>query len=173
MNHGRHPQNGRWLFSAFMSSLPRNFAPPTLPSPQFIVFVACDATNIDDEYLQAFARSALNSGAVYLCAWGPDCQRIENAFDHLVETGQAGPSNLLTTSHSKETLESAMWFAMSCAWPPKALPSGGFSERDELCDSVVFLSVNGGDWDAVIHQGLADPEWLWHIVQTHDGEEPR
>jgi len=56
---------------------------------------------------------------------GPGSSAVEESFDHasfLPELGEPLPFTLMTTSHEKEPLEEALWFAFYAAHPPDDLP---------------------------------------------------
>ncbi len=60
------------------------------------------------------AREWVNAGVCYVCAWGPGSPEIEETFDYssfLSEVGAPLPFTLMTTSHTDEPLEEALWFA--------------------------------------------------------------
>ena len=62
------------------------------------------------------ARAWVDAGALYICAWGPDCEQVEESFDYssfLPEYGQE--LALMTTAHQDEPIEEALWFAFHCA----------------------------------------------------------
>jgi hypothetical protein len=70
------------------------------------------------------ARSWLDAGAAYVCAWGPSASQIEEAFDYasfLPQFGPALPFTVMTTCHASESLEEALWFAFYNATPPDDL----------------------------------------------------
>jgi hypothetical protein len=102
-------------------------------SANYVLFLACDATSLSDESLQNSAKRILDRGMVYLCAWGPDCERLHDQFD--VERVQNEPSGrvVMTTWHSKESLSEALWFFANCAEPAE-----GFKA---LCTDWVAISV--------------------------------
>lgn len=50
-------------------------------SKHFVLFLAADATSLDDATLRRLARVLLSRGLAYLCAWGPDCSRVHDQFD--------------------------------------------------------------------------------------------
>ena len=67
------------------------------------------------------ARAWIDAGASYVCAWGPDSLAVEETFDYasfLPELGEPIPFTLMTTSHKRETLEDALWFAFYNARHP-------------------------------------------------------
>ena len=89
--------------------------PATLPldSPRFGLFLALDACSISDHDLYAFAKLALNKGLAWVSAWGPDCGRVETAFDEAVVLTlpeETGDTVIMTTAHAQESLEEALGY---------------------------------------------------------------
>jgi hypothetical protein len=79
------------------------------------------------------ARSWVNAGACYVCAWGPNSPEIEETFDHsafLPELGEPLPFTLMTTCHTAEPLEEALWFAFYNSKAPN-------EPEDGVCPVVV------------------------------------
>jgi hypothetical protein len=50
------------------------------PDPHFVLFLALDARNVSSAALAAFAQKTYRQGLAYLCAWGPDCERVHDVF---------------------------------------------------------------------------------------------
>jgi hypothetical protein len=71
------------------------------------------------------ARACIDQGASYICAWGHDCEDLEETFDYaafLPELGGELPFTLMTTAHREDTLEDALEFAFRWAQPPDDFP---------------------------------------------------
>jgi hypothetical protein len=71
------------------------------------------------------ARTCIELGASYICAWGHDCEDLEETFDYaafLPELGPELPFTLMTTAHRDQPLEEALEFAFRLAQPPDDLP---------------------------------------------------
>ena len=88
----------------------------------------------------------LNRG-VCSCALGPDAGRIEVAFDWLaVEAELAGrpyvEDVLMTTSHERESLDDALWFAVFVAFPPEG-------------EARAVLAVCDPEWSGEVSPGLS------------------
>jgi hypothetical protein len=97
-----------------------------LPSRRFRLFVAADLSSSAAATLAEFAHSALTRGMVYLCAWGPDCERLHDAVDEILvvdSLGQrlfVGPGEkdtIMTTWHEGETLDEALEFFINWSLP--------------------------------------------------------
>jgi hypothetical protein len=73
---------------------------------RFVLFTGGDATTASDPQIASYAQAGVDVGCAYVCCWGPDCQRVHDAFDlaaidHMV----------YSTWHSDERLAEAMYFA--------------------------------------------------------------
>ena len=83
---------------------PANLA---LSSHRFACLLAWDASGVGVERIAALARKLLDAGAVYICAWGPDCERVHDIIDE-EEIGPDPPATanrvVMTTWHSDEPL---------------------------------------------------------------------
>lgn len=121
----------------------------------FVLFLALDSTDVDDEPIGRLARKLLAQGVAYVCAWGPGCERVHDAFDaELAAQGLVEEEDALvtTTWHADDTLDEALWFALFAAWP-----------RDELLEtggSVLALVVGREDWAEHVRRRLSDPGGL-------------
>ena len=98
------------------------FTPAEVNSEKYILFVASQraVTSLSTEV----ARQWIDSGASYICAWGPASPEGEESFDYasfLPELGEPLSFTLMTTSHNKEELDEALWFAFYTASPPDDL----------------------------------------------------
>jgi hypothetical protein len=139
----------RELFSMALPdflSLPDSFS---LPSRHFIAFLAADASEIDSEVLAEFSRRLIRAGCIYFCAWGTDCERVHDVFDE--ECLDIDPV-VMTTWHSDDSLDEALWFFLRAAAPDA-------SYRDTT-HSALVISVGRADWDEQIRKRLADVDSL-------------
>jgi hypothetical protein len=124
-------------------------------SPHFGLLVAMDAKEIASDEIFSFANKTLTAGLVYLCAWGPDCERVHDLFDEEYLARELGPplwgeeqktrkweDVLMTTSHADDSLEDALWFFVHSAVPTA-------SYRRTCTDWVVAI-VGNCDWEQEI-----------------------
>jgi len=80
------------------------------------------------------ARSWVDTGACYVCAWGPSSREIEDSFDYssfLPELGEPLPFTLMTTSHHRD-IEEALWFAFYNGKAPE-------EPEDGACPVIVVV----------------------------------
>lgn len=84
----------------------------------FVAMTAFDATGLDDATLVAFAGQLLADDCRYTCTWGPDCERVNDAFDRVIVDQELdrGDDTVMTTWHDDESLDEALWFATQVAW---------------------------------------------------------
>lgn len=158
---GRTAAPERLLYVARVASL--ESWPLTLEEPigPFVGFIALDMSGVPDERLRAFAGDLLDKGCVYMCAWGPDASRIEVVFDLVaVEAELAGKPYvedvLMTTSHEKESLDDALWFAVFAAFPSEG-------------EARAVLAVCDNAWSDEIESRFADSErWNAEVLKAEE-----
>lgn len=111
-----------------------------LPSQHFCLLVVGDARGVSDEPLGRFAIIVLDRGCVYVCAWGPDCERVEASFDRewAHRASATDPPVVLTVSHPDEALDEALDFITEVAWPNDAFAA--------TCRSGLVVVVGNPDW---------------------------
>ena len=74
----------------------------------------------EPEWQREVSRWLVDSGCLYLMAWGSDCQNWHDAVDR-VNIDEFAPGDIpddkfiMTTWHEKESLENVFWFAQFCA----------------------------------------------------------
>ncbi len=147
---GRDRINDRQLFVAAVPGLDAWPDEVAELESEFVAFVAVDATGVPDAELERFAGKLLRQRAAYLCAWGPDCERVHDAFDEVRD--REAPAPVTTTWHADDTLDQAVWFALYTACPHDQLI--------ETCTATVFIVAGRDDWAAQVRAALADPEAL-------------
>jgi len=133
----------------------------SIPSRRFRLFVAADITDVTTQEVADFALAALNRGMVYLCSWGPDCERFHDIVDEVLiaddlsDQNFCGPNSsdvVMTTWHSDETLEEALDFlAVS------AVPTDGFAPDS---DFRLVICVGNSDWAATANKFLKYAEFF-------------
>lgn len=91
---------------------------PEVETP-FVCFIAADAREVPPDVIGAAMRELLKRGCIYIVCWGPDCERVHDIFDEefvvLYLDDPAGEPDTDSTWHSKESLEHALWFALTIA----------------------------------------------------------
>lgn len=143
---------GRELFSLSVYRLKDFPELLALPSPHFVLFLACDARGVLGETIVTLANSLIKQGLTYFCTWGPDCKRVHDLFDQATleyETQATDYSAIKTTWHEYESLDDALWFFLNNTFPAERYLSS--------CQSAVAVAVGKEDWSAKIEAVLANP----------------
>jgi len=129
-----------------------------LPSVNFVLFLACDAAGLPVDEIYDWAYEIINNGLSYVCLWGEDCERVHDIIDEAIvmreiESGIELPL-IMTTWHTNDTLDEALWFALYNTLD------------DDFPDSNVVLVANVGDGerDINLRKRLADLEELNAVV---------
>jgi len=87
----------------------------------------------------AIAEDAVARGVAFVCAWGPGCAMVEEAFDEaIVGSGREETKHdvVLTTSHAEESLEEALEFFLDAATPSR--------DRAKDCQAWCILALGKG-----------------------------
>jgi hypothetical protein len=146
---GREEPTERELFFASASdfaALPDSFQ---LSGKYFVAFLAVDASAIEANAITKLAEQLLQSGCVYFCAWGPDCERVHDLFDSMCSFTEPV---IMTTWHEKDSLDEALWFFLTTAWPDDA-----YSDN---CKSSLAIVVGNSDLETQILQKLSNRQML-------------
>jgi hypothetical protein len=134
----------------------------SLTTPRFVCLIAWDARNASVDEMSNTAVGLLRQGAVYVCAWGPNCERVHD----IVDEQHAGPNPssdksgvVMTTWHAKESLAAAIRFTLVNAWPDEFYA--------ENCGSTLGIAIGSSSWAAEIRTAFSSPE---QFVQRIDSE---
>jgi hypothetical protein len=135
----------RVISAASLDDLAGELTPPT---PEYILFVAADVSTHTATELTGIAAAILATGAGYVCCWGPDGERLHDAFDAASGAiGTRADGVVMTMWDSSETLEEAVWFATHCAFPDPQYAAAS--------QSVVVAIVDNADWLQRVNDYLA------------------
>ena len=143
----------------FLRSIPTPQDMPRRPSvttAKFACLIAWDARSARVEEVSAIARQLLDAGAVYVCAWGPGCERVHDIFDE----ERDGPNPLIsadpvvmTTWHEDESLAEALGFVLAAA-----IPDDGFIDD---CGATLGVAIGSAEWANEIRDAFSRPgEWV-------------
>lgn len=146
--HGINPVSGRPLYSEFVSDFAA-LEQISLPSVHTILLIVADSCTVCSEAIDRVAERLLSSGLTYVCVWGPDCERVHDIFDWAyIGDGSTKPGfALMSTWHSDESIEEAIWFFITCAIPPD-------TEIEKT--SYLAVAVGNKDWAVTIDSALSD-----------------
>ena len=139
-------------------------------SKHFGLLIGADARNIPDANVRALAEGCIGKGLAYLCAWGPDCERVHDLFDEedrLKELHRkrdprwkADEDVLMTTWHAHEPLSYAVWHFTYCA-----VPTSYFSSD---CDDWIVAIIGNQEWENEVRNEFA--RMYRERQQTQDSE---
>ncbi|NDJ78464.1 MAG: hypothetical protein GYB65_19620, partial [Chloroflexi bacterium] len=104
----------------------------------------------------ALAELLLDQGVVYLCAWGPDCERVHDIADERIVWRELEiepkPPVIMTTWHTDDTLDDMLWFLLNVADPDPAY--------EPTCHTRLALCIDNPSWAEQIERRLNDPQTL-------------
>jgi hypothetical protein len=149
----------RDVFSISLDCLPSLPHSLNLPSPNFAMLLACDATRISDAEIQSFADLLINNGIAYLCTWGPDCERVHDLMDIAIvqrEIKEEIKYPIMTTWHNDESLDDALWFMLEVAYPDETY--------ENSCGSSLVVSVANPEWDIHLRERLMNLQKFYKDV---------
>jgi hypothetical protein len=150
---GRDDVNERELYFVSVpnfESIPDSFQ---LSGKHFVAFLAVDASAVESNIIGKLAENLLQSGCVYFCAWGPDCERIHDIFDEMCLFTEPV---IMTTWHEKDSLDEALWFFLTTTWPDDAY--------FENCKSSLAIVVGNSDLETQVRQKLSNRQMLKNAV---------
>ena len=92
----------------------------------------------------------LNRGAVYVCCWGTDCERVHDAIDTAaIARNPSCDPVVMTTWHDEEPLAKAVFFALNCT-----SPDDGYAEG---CDALLAVFIGNAAGADTVRAAFADP----------------
>ncbi|MDP1700870.1 MAG: hypothetical protein Q8L53_07935 [Aestuariivirga sp.] len=124
----------------------------SLGSPSFACLLAWDSRGVEVKQIAKLAGELLKAGAVYICAWGPDCERVHDIFDEEIVGSNPSPDDpfIMTTWHSRETLAGAIWFVLMC--------SNLDEDRELGCASTLGVTIGNLGWHDEIRSAFRDSD---------------
>lgn len=151
--HGFDDITGRELFSLQLASSAELPARIELPSRHFACLLAWDASGAPTDSISAFTERLLHAGASYFVCWGPEAARVESIVDALAaypgnDFGIPGDSCIMTTSHDTESLEEALLFFLTSAWPD--------DHYVDTTRAALAISIGSMKWAHEISAALGD-----------------
>jgi hypothetical protein len=151
LNHGRTKGQNRLLLSTFASGLDDFSSFIAIHGKHCALFLAMDARPMSINEISNIANWALDQGSVYLCAWGPDCERVHDIIDEVIANRNLGETDedvIMTTWHEDEALDEALWFAVNSAYPAGAY--------EGTCETLLAIAVGNQDWGRQIAKMLSE-----------------
>jgi hypothetical protein len=154
---GRHDGSGRDLF---LLSIPRPGDMPrviSVSTPRFVCLLAWDARAARLDEISAVARQLLDAGAVYVCVWGPGCERVHDIFDE-ESVGPNPPATtdsvVITTWHRDESLVDTLDFVLTAATPDDRFL--------EACGATLGIAIGSAQWTEAIRDAFSRPGGSLH-----------
>ncbi len=145
---GHHSASNREVYLLILDDLGTSFTLPDIQGHQFTCFCALNAEGLPAGALGKFCSRLLQLGCVYLCTWGPDCERVHDIMDEEI-VGNNPPQSYLgcviTTWHAKDSLREALDFFLDCTLPDETYAPNG-------CNAALIISCPGNDWNATIEK---------------------
>lgn len=123
-----------------------------LTTSRFLCLIAWDARTASVDEISRVARALLGRGAVYVCAWGPNCERVHDIIDeeHVGPNPSPEVSGVvMTTWHANESLAEAIRFALVDACPHEYYA--------ENCGSTLGVSIGSSTWAADMRAAFSNP----------------
>jgi hypothetical protein len=146
-----HGGVGRALYFAHIADI--DHWPDDLhePEPHFGVLLAMDGTTVAAGRVATFANKLMDQGMVFVCAWGPACERVHDIVDvERTRRTETDDRFISTTWHGDEDLDDAVWFAVAAEVPSDAYI--------ETCRAVIAIVVDQPEWSQRVEAALADFE---------------
>lgn len=120
-----------------------------LKNQYYMLFLAMDGDNYDDDKISEFADMMIRHGMVYVSCWGPACSRVNDLFDLRFRDWEIDGNleyPLVSTWHHGETLEEAIKKFLSEAQPDEA-----YQKR---CENIILVSIENQDWSNIMKSFL-------------------
>jgi hypothetical protein len=86
---------------------------------------------------------------VYVCAWGPDCEKVHDAIDRVIiqrNPDETAKNVVITTWHGKDPISEAVWFFLNCAWPA--------DDYADTCSDWIAAVIGNHAWETEVRAKL-------------------
>lgn len=105
-----------------------------------------DPQGITDEKVKDFAKSLFSRGLASFSAWGPECEKVHDLFDAADAEAHPGGTTyddfIMTTWHSRESLESALWAFVRAGMTA--------SNYEQTCKEWIIAVIGNPAWEEEI-----------------------
>ena len=149
-----HDRSSRRDLLCLHVSSPTSLRAFRAPSPHFVCLLVWDSQEESVATVSHVVEQVLESGCVYVCAWGRGCERVHDIFDETLVGNDPDPADdsiVMTTWHADESLEDALWFFLRCTVPQERF-------EPSCRSSVVILFGSAGEHAVSVRRALAQPE---------------
>ncbi len=117
-----------------------------------ILFIACDFSKYSIDELSGFADSILDRAVAFVCTWGKGCEKTHDIIDEIAVYREVvenkSPSHPMTTWHSDETIDEALWFALFSAFPDDS--------HEQEDQSTLIVVVENEQWNRQVLSRLSN-----------------
>jgi len=146
-------QDGQQLFLLELASLDDLPEDLHVGGGYFLCLLALDARASSDDDLLTLARRILRRGAVFVCTWGPGCERVHDLVDQVdteLNPNSTEDSVVLTTCHADEPLSETLWFLLNAASPAEDYVAD--------CRAALVITMGSSSWSSEVRMALSPPE---------------
>jgi hypothetical protein len=120
-------------------------------SPNFGLLLAIDAKGVKSQEILEAGTKLAEKGLAYLCAWGPDCERVHDLFDEAAQKKNdelTGDDVIMTTWHSGDTLIEALWFFLHGAFPTQSFQAS--------CLDWIIAPIRNRGWEQEVRNKIQE-----------------
>ncbi len=148
--YGKDDLTERDLFLLPLKSsldIPKEFH---LPSKHFACFLVWDSQNNSIQEISELIETLVKNGVAYFCAWGNDCERLEDVCDKIGLLNSPNDSVIMTTSHKNESIEETLYFFLTDTHPDKYY--------ELTLSSSLVIVIGNNDKLQMIENALSNPK---------------
>ena len=90
------------------------------PSEFIVLFLCADFSEIEGSKMIEVAKQLILKGVHYVCCWGKECEFAHDCFDEAnvyLEIDDGFKRHVMSTWHSNESIDEALWFSIFNAIP--------------------------------------------------------
>jgi hypothetical protein len=112
----------------------------SIPTARAAILIAANFVNSSTEEINTTANILFSKGLIYVCTWGPECERAHDIFDevYVCEELDRHRELFMSTWHTRETLNEALEFFRDHVLPANL-------NFEDLC--YVVVTVASPSWD--------------------------
>ena len=138
--------------------------PETISTPRRVIVLV--EQDVSDEWQDAVSAWIVESGCLYMMAWGQDCVSWDDSVDHanLRKFGfQDMPDDhfVMTTWHENEPLHEVFFHARCCAFHPTiSLPHLTILDIRERARESEILALHRAESAGLLEDAFQDPNYL-------------
>jgi hypothetical protein len=157
----------RGLFLLDLSGVEKLQQNLDIPSPYFGFFLVCNAEEVTDSEIKQLARALVKRGMVYMCSWGPDCERVHDLFDSVIvelSPHETESSVRMTTWLDEQSLDEALWHFLNIAFPA--------DDYWDNCKAELITVIGNPGWATQIRARISNQTGLSRdVVEDEDDDE--